>query len=100
MHLTSEHNFYTGFTRDISEGGLFISTYQLMEVGTRFGLSFLLFGHREPINVVCEVRWIRAYNPASDCGPGIGVGFCNLPPESKTKIQRFINQRQTMFFVD
>ena len=32
--MTSEHNFYVGFTEDISEGGLFIATDEPLEPGS------------------------------------------------------------------
>ncbi len=33
VHLGSESNFYTGFTNDISEGGVFISTHAVFTRG-------------------------------------------------------------------
>ena len=100
VDFTSEHNFYTGFTQDIGEGGLFISTYSLMEIGDRFHLSFTLPGIEEAFEAVCEVRWVRTYNPDSDAGPGMGVRFCGLSARMRSRIQHFLNRRQSLFFVD
>jgi uncharacterized protein (TIGR02266 family) len=101
VDFNSEHNFYTGFTEDISEGGLFVSTYQTnFAIGDRLEMSFTLPGHDKPFFATCEVRWVRPYNPSSDTGPGMGLRFISLPDDVTQSIQRFIKQRQTLFFVD
>ncbi len=38
----SETNFFTGFVNDISEGGIFVATYDLLPVGTHLMVSFVL----------------------------------------------------------
>jgi uncharacterized protein (TIGR02266 family) len=101
VDFNSEHNFYTGFTEDISEGGLFISTYQTnFTIGDIMEMSFTLPGFEKPFYATCEVRWIRTYNPDSDTGPGMGLRFIDLPNDVKSSIQRFLKQRQSLFFVD
>src|SRR5690606_3700680 len=40
----SEDNFYTGFSSDISEGGLFVSTINVLPAGSRVQLAFSLPG--------------------------------------------------------
>ena len=42
IHLTSESNFYTGLSNDISEGGVFVATHQLESVGTELEMEFSL----------------------------------------------------------
>jgi uncharacterized protein (TIGR02266 family) len=96
----SEHNFFTGFTEDISEGGLFIATYNLFEIGHRFELEFVMPGQEQPCLALCEVRWIREYNTFSDVMPGMGVRFLNLPRDAERRIQRFIRQREPLFYLD
>ena len=34
--VASDHNVYTGFTEDISSGGLFVATHDILPIGTRF----------------------------------------------------------------
>jgi len=98
--LQSEHNFFTGFTENISEGGLFIATHQVAEIGARFEVSFTLEGFSEPIEVQCEVRWIRPYHEDLDGPPGMGVRFLDLPPETQRAVQSFSASRQTIFYED
>jgi uncharacterized protein (TIGR02266 family) len=94
----SDHNFFTGFMEDISEGGLFIASYHLFEIGDCFELEFTLPGQQEPCLVQCQVQWVRVYNPSSDLFPGMGVQFFDLEPKSHELIQRFIKQRQPLFY--
>jgi uncharacterized protein (TIGR02266 family) len=94
----SETNFYTGFSQDVSEGGIFIATYNVLERGTRMAVSFTLpDGHL----VSCQgvVRWTREHNPSSpDISPGMGVQFERLSTEDRAAIDRFLAQRPAMFF--
>jgi uncharacterized protein (TIGR02266 family) len=94
----SDHNFFTGFMEDISEGGLFIASYHLFEMGSCFELEFTLPGQQDPCLVQCQVQWIRVYNPSSDAFPGMGVQFLDLDPKARELIQRFIKQRQPLFY--
>ncbi len=96
----SEHNFFTGFTENISEGGLFVATHCPVPVGTTFPMSFTLQGRDEPIQVTCEVRWVRPYHDGLDSPPGLGVRFLDLQPEARTAIQDFLKARGPIFYED
>jgi uncharacterized protein (TIGR02266 family) len=89
----SEHNFFTGFMEDISEGGLFIATYNVFDVGHRFELEFALPGQPVPWVVLCEVRWVRVFEAGSKLIPGMGVRFLDLTPEAREVINRFMQKR-------
>ena len=100
LGLLSDSNFYTGLSQDISAGGLFVATYNLMDVGTVVQLEFDLSDGRPPIEVQGEVRWIREHNEYSDAGPGMGLRFVDLAPEAHARIVAFVSQRDTLFFDD
>jgi uncharacterized protein (TIGR02266 family) len=89
----SEHNFFTGFTEDMGEGGLFIATYGTFEVGERLELELALPGQPEPWVVPCEVRWLRVCETPHGLIPGIGVRFLELTPQMREQIQRFMRKR-------
>lgn len=91
-HL-SEHNFFTSFSEDVSEGGLFIATHSVLPVGDRFELELALPGQPAPWIVPCEVRWLRVYETASKLVPGMGVHFLELTPEMREQIRRFMDKR-------
>lgn len=100
INWTSESNFYTGFTNDISEGGIFVATHTLQEINSTMELEFSIPDGQDPIKAIGIVRWIREYNPDSDAEPGMGLQFTNLTDQDKGRIQAFVNRRETIFFED
>jgi uncharacterized protein (TIGR02266 family) len=96
----SESQFYTGFTQDISEGGLFLATYDVKDIGSKIAVSFTLpDGHL--VSSVGVVRWIREYNSLTpDTHPGMGVQFSGLSDEDRHAIEGFLTQRPAMFYED
>jgi len=100
VHLGSESNFYTGFTNDISEGGVFISTHAVFTRGQIIDLEFSLPDGQDPIKVQAEVRWFREYNPSSDGPPGMGLQFVSLTDEQRARIDAFTTDRETLFYDD
>ncbi len=98
----SESNFYTGIMDNISEGGLFVATFEVAEVGTRLKLEFSLPDKGPPVCVDGEVRWSRAYQSDGDDEvlPGIGLRFLDLSEEDKSRISLFVTRRETIYFDD
>jgi type IV pilus assembly protein PilZ len=97
----SSHNFYTGLTDNISEGGLFIATEQLIDIGTVISFQFMLPGMTEPVPLDGVVRWVRASDGFNDdLESGMGVQFTNLTPHLKERIHNFIEQRDSIFYDD
>jgi uncharacterized protein (TIGR02266 family) len=96
--LEGESNFYTGFTGDISTGGLFIYTYNLQPIGTKIALTFTLPGRRT-VNVKGEVRWARdIIDVESDTPPGLGIMFEELPEADRDAIGEFVKERDPLFY--
>ena len=76
----SETNFFAGFTGDLSDGGLFVATYDMLPVGTELTLSFVLPGGY-PVTTRAKVRWTReARDDDPEFHPGMGVSFEDLEP--------------------
>lgn len=100
VHLASESNFYTGFSDNISEGGIFIATYNHAPLGTKLSLEFSLPDDGPAIRVEGEVRWLREFNPDSDAPPGMGFRFLELDDESRSRVERFCRARDTLFYDD
>jgi uncharacterized protein (TIGR02266 family) len=96
MH--TETNFYTGLSQNISEGGLFIATYEQLSLGTLLDLSVILPG-QSPIKVRGEVRWVRELSEfTSDFSPGLGVAFTDLPEDEKVVIEDFLRDRSPLLY--
>ena len=110
--LLGDHNFYTGLTENLSEGGLFVHTQSTLPIGTVLRVEFTLPTSSEKLSMVGEVRWIRspdavreAHNNYGSAGagglkPGMGIQFKELAPESVKAITKFISIRNPDFYAD
>lgn len=98
IHMASASNFYTGFTGNISEGGVFVATYNLFPIGTVIALEFSLPDEGPPIAVQGQVRWTSDPTPDGDGHVGLGLQFLDISERDRTRIERFVAQRETLFF--
>jgi type IV pilus assembly protein PilZ len=95
----SESNFYKGFVENISEGGLFVVTWEPKKIGEKVTLKFRLPDSTETIECAGEVRWVRVLNPDTpDVSPGLGVRFVNMSPTQQRRVEEFIREREPLFF--
>ena len=100
VSVSSENNLYAGLAENLSAGGVFIATHKPQRVGSRIELSLRMPDSEEEFPIVGEVRWVRVYNEHSDTSPGFGVRFLSLPPGASAAIERFLAQREPLFFDD
>jgi uncharacterized protein (TIGR02266 family) len=94
----SDSNFFTGFTEDVSEGGLFVATYDNRPIGAKLCINFTL-PNGYLVSAEGIVRWTREYNGATpNVHPGMGVQFTVLAKDDRAEINRFIRKREPMFY--
>ncbi len=97
IDLCSEHNFWTGLTMNISEGGVFVATHVLLDPGALVSMHLELPKAR--ILTLGEVRWRREYSGDDDVPPGMGIQFAGLDVESLKAIRKFVtNIREPLLF--
>lgn len=95
----SDNNFFNGFSANISDGGLFVATVNLVPIGTQIELNFSL-PSGERIQAHGVVRWVREVDDKNpDAFPGIGVQFTKLDGEGQVAVERFVHSREPMFYV-
>ncbi len=96
--LHADTNFFTGFSADVSSGGLFVSTYDVLPIGTRINVNFSLpAGPILSVNGV--VRWVREFNEMSpEVMPGMGIQFEGLSAEEAELISRYMSDIPPMFY--
>lgn len=82
--VASETNFYTGFTQNISEGGVFVAMTDPPAVGQIVRLHVHL-GDGRAVNATGEVRWHRMND--QDEVVGAGVQFVALDEENAAALQ-------------
>ena len=97
--VNSEHNFYAGFAKNLSEGGIFVATHIVHPVGTQFDLSIHLDdGDKRVVRGVGEVRWVRILD--GDLPAGLGIQFTAIEEDGQERIERFLARRAPMVVED
>ncbi len=97
---TTESNFYVGFSGEISEGGVFLSTYEVLPTNTSVEVFVTLPGGFD-FKTHGWVRFVRdPFDLSSDSEPGIGIQFESLEAASRDLVLRFVRKRPPMFFED
>ena len=93
----SETNFFTGFTMDLSEGGVFIATYSPPPVGDRVALNITVAGEMELV-VQGIVRWHRTEEGGGAIG--CGVQFTSLDDRQQQALSAMLDraQREPLLF--
>jgi uncharacterized protein (TIGR02266 family) len=95
----SEHNFYLGLSENISEGGIFVATFQPAEIGAVLELTLRLPGAPSPFQVRAQVQWVREHTPENRAQPpGIGLKFIEPPPDLIAAVRTFIARREPAFY--
>jgi len=98
LGATTESNFFVGFSGEISQGGVFCATYNILPKGTPVRLLITLPGNLST-EVNGHVRFVRdPMDMASDSEPGMGIAFDGLAADSRDLILRFIRKRAPMFY--
>ena len=101
VNYESAHNFYTGFTNNISEGGIFIVTQHLLDIGTQIKFPLSLPGMDVPEIVEGTVRWVRREDYITKKSPsGLGVQFNLISDSLRYRINAYIQQRESIFYDD
>ncbi|MCP4603844.1 MAG: PilZ domain-containing protein [Proteobacteria bacterium] len=96
--IQSQHNFWTGLTKDISSGGLFVATYTMLPLGSQVDVAFSLPDIGPKVMIPAKVQWLRLYREDSDLMPGMGLKFEQLSGVTQKRIEAFVKKRETMFF--
>lgn len=100
VDFESDDNFFNGFSSNISDGGLFIATVNVLPLGTNVDVGFTL-PTGERIECKGVVRWVREIDDRNpDSHPGMGVQFVDLEERAAGAIEQFIQQREPMFYVE
>ena len=100
LSMNTDHQFFTGFSENIEEGGIFVATFEPKPVDAQVIVNFKLPGGH-PVTARGVVQWVREYNPmAPEMAPGMGVKFTDLLPGDKRAIEEFAKKRAPLFYDD
>ncbi|WP_020677355.1 PilZ domain-containing protein [Geopsychrobacter electrodiphilus] len=82
----------SGFSIDLSTGGLFLQTNYPLNVDDILILRFKLLRQDDTISCPSKVAWVNTkenpYNP--EFAPGVGIQFVDIPLEEVNAIGRFL----------
>ena len=98
----STTNFYKGLSGNdvIDSGGIFVSTYQIPNIGQQLSLRVSMPGGYE-FEALGIVRWTRdAPNSGADGAPGFGAQFTQITPEGRQLVYRYVRNREPLFHDD
>lgn len=90
VDYTAVDTFFSEFSRNINEGGLFIETENPHPPGTQISLQFHLPGSNDPVKAEGRVAWSTGASEGEP--PGMGIEFEQLDPESRERINELIRR--------
>jgi len=97
VDFESDHNFFTGFSSDISEGGLFVATVNIQPLGSPVEVAFAL-PTGEQVMARGQVKWVREATHDARVQPGMGIQFETLTEDVRDAVHRFIELREPIFY--
>ena len=96
--MSSDSNIFVGLTDDISAGGVFVATYDVLPLGRKIELEVRLPDQDEPICAQAEVRWHRSVSdPQAGELVGFGARFYEISETDQARLRDFIRQREPLF---
>jgi type IV pilus assembly protein PilZ len=83
----TEDTFLYASITNISELGIFVSTREPLQVGTRVTLRFLPPRAEEAFILIGQVQWVNPVRMLSENrNPGMGIRFIGLTPDDRERI--------------
>jgi uncharacterized protein (TIGR02266 family) len=96
VEFLGDSHLITGLSQDISEGGVFIATYQALPIGSQVTLGLELPDGRVEVQGV--VRWARPELEECEQRPGFGVAFTNLSPDALAALTAFCRSEPPHYY--
>ena len=90
VDYSSVDAFFTEFTSNINEGGMFVEMDDPPELGTQVQLQFRLPGQTEPVQVEGRIAWTS--DGKDDSPGGVGIEFQNLSADVRETINSIVRQ--------
>ena len=90
---TSGDNFFTGKTRDISVGGLYIETDVKLDIGRELSVHVRLMD--QDFSIRSEVMWVLE---GDEGVVGVGVQFVEVDPKAKACIDAYMEKNAPLGF--
>lgn len=97
IQVSLESSFFFAYGADLSRGGIFIETEEVLQPGTPLELEFTLPSQPagdQPIRARGVVAWASPAPPIylSRRGIGMGIEFTEIEPSAKARITAFVRE--------
>jgi uncharacterized protein (TIGR02266 family) len=79
IHLREGRTSFSGLTKNIGPGGVFVATIRPLGIGAKVILTLDLHGDAQPVEALAEVRWCRPFVELDDQPAGVGLRFIDTP---------------------
>ena len=87
---------FFGYAKNVSRGGLFISTVNPRELGQEFLIEWTLpMRPRHTIRCRCEVVWKQHFQRKGAHEPGMGLRFLDISATDGDKIEEWVAEQTT-----
>jgi uncharacterized protein (TIGR02266 family) len=95
VKLQQKSQLQTFFSRNLSEGGMFLEVEELVPVGRQIELQVEIPGQSEPLRIVAEVVHHHRFSDYDEemrpiKRKGMGLRFVSINPEQHALIARFV----------
>ena len=94
VDYSSVDAFFTEFSANINEGGMFVALDDAPDLGTLVQLQFALPGRAEPVHVEGRIAW---KSDGKDGSPaGVGIEFQNISTDVRETINEVVRQLKSL----
>ncbi len=90
LEFVSERDLYQSYMPFLKQGGLFIRTTEVFELGTEIEMEIALPDALENSKVIGKVSWLTPIGAQNGTPPGIGIGFVEDPDNVRHQIEKSI----------
>jgi uncharacterized protein (TIGR02266 family) len=94
IEYSTVDDFFSEFTRDINEGGVFIETERPQPLGTTVDLQFHLPGSDDPVKAVGLV--VRSSDGSDGSPMGMAVEFDGLSADARERIDGLVRSMRSL----
>ncbi len=94
LEIQGKHSnkIFLAQTENVSQGGLFFSPEQSLDIGDRFPIEFVLPDNKTKVCCMSEVVWKKRYDKSGYASEGVGIRFVDLEEKQKKIIGKWLDQ--------
>lgn len=87
---------FIGQTRNVSIGGLFLTTERPLQIGEKFPVEFVLPDQKTKVVCTGEVAWTRPYEGEGSGSEGVGVRFIDIGVDKMNAIGQWLKKQDAL----